>query len=101
MTPYKIILFDLDGTLSDPKVGITKLVQYALRKMGIVETVIDKLEGFIGPPLQESFARYYGYDEENIVKAISFYRERFKGKGMFENDLYGNIPALLNFLKIQ
>src|SRR4051812_9016682 len=101
MGKYKIILFDLDGTLSDPKVGITKSVQYALHKMGIDEPDLDKLECFIGPPLQVSFAEYYGFDEEDTQKAIHFYRERFKEKGMFENELYANIPFLLKSLKEQ
>ncbi|SDN89037.1 HAD family hydrolase [Bacillus sp. OK048] len=99
MDKYKVILFDLDGTLSDPKVGITKSVQYSLQKMGFDEPNMDKLECFIGPPLQVSFAEYYGFDEENTQKAISFYRERFKAKGMFENELYSNIPLLLKSLK--
>lgn len=99
MDKYKVILFDLDGTLSDPKVGITKSVQYALQKMGFDEPDMNKLECFIGPPLQVSFVEYYGFDEENTQKAISFYRERFKAKGMFENELYSNIPLLLKSLK--
>ena len=101
MKKYKIILFDLDGTLSDPKVGITKSVQYALQKMGIIEPDVDKLECFIGPPLQVSFAEHYNFDEVNIQKAVDFYRERFKEKGMFENELYPNIPSLLESLKEQ
>jgi phosphoglycolate phosphatase len=98
---YKIILFDLDGTLSDPKLGITKSVQYALQRMGIVEPDLDKLECFIGPPLQASFAEYYDLDEESTQRAIDFYRERFKDKGMFENELYSEIPLLLKSLKEQ
>ncbi|MGG4201781.1 HAD family hydrolase [Peribacillus frigoritolerans] len=101
MDKYKVILFDLDGTLSDPKVGITKSVQYALQKMNIVEPDIDKLECFIGPPLQVSFAEYYDFDEKNTQKAIELYRERFKEKGMFENELYSNIALLLKSLKEQ
>ncbi|MFB9988239.1 HAD family hydrolase [Bacillus benzoevorans] len=101
MDKYKIILFDLDGTLSDPKIGITKSVQYALQKMGIDEPNIDKLECFIGPPLQVSFAEYYDFDEESTQKAIHFYRDRFKDKGMFENELYSDIPLLLKSLKEQ
>ncbi|MCQ6274731.1 HAD family hydrolase [Bacillus sp. V3B] len=101
MNKYKIILFDLDGTLSDPKVGITKSVQYALQKMDIIEPDIDKLECFIGPPLQVAFADYYDFDEGHTQKAIDFYRERFKEKGMFENELYSNIPSLLKLLKEQ
>ncbi|GHH99446.1 HAD family hydrolase [Neobacillus kokaensis] len=101
MNKYKVILFDLDGTLSDPKIGITKSVQYALQKMGIDEPNIDKLECFIGPPLHVSFAEYYGFNEENTQKAIDYYRERFKDTGMFENKLYSNIPLLLKTLKEQ
>jgi len=101
MGKYKIILFDLDGTLSDPKVGITKSVQYALNKFSIDEPNLDKLECFIGPPLQDSFAEYYQLDEEDTQKAIGFYRERFREKGMFENELYTAIPTLLNMLKEQ
>ncbi|PFA69755.1 phosphoglycolate phosphatase [Bacillus sp. AFS015802] len=101
MEKYKVILFDLDGTLSDPKVGITKSVQYALHKMNIVEPDLDKLECFIGPPLQVSFAEYYNFDVTNTQKAIDLYRERFKEIGMFENELYANIPLLLKSLKEQ
>ncbi|KKI91001.1 5'-nucleotidase [Bacillus sp. SA1-12] len=99
MDKYKVILFDLDGTLSDPKAGITKSVQYALQKMNIYEPDIDKLECFIGPPLQISFAEYYGFNEEETQKAIGFYRERFEEKGMYENQLYSKIPILLKSLK--
>lgn len=101
MREYKVILFDLDGTLSDPKMGITKSVQYALEKMNIVEPNIDKLECFIGPPLQVSFAEYYNFDEKNTQKAIELYRERFKEKGMYENEIYKDIPQLLMSLKEQ
>lgn len=98
MHKYKMILFDLDGTISDPKIGITKSVQYALQKMDIYESDIDKLECFIGPPLQTSFAEYYDFDERKTKEAINFYRERFKEKGMFENELYEEIPLLLKSL---
>jgi phosphoglycolate phosphatase len=84
----------LDGTLSDPKIGITKSVQYALRKMGIIETDLNKLDCFIGPPLQTSFAENYNFNKKNTEIAIDFYRERFKEKGMFENNLYSNIHSL-------
>ena len=64
MNQYKILLFDLDGTLSDPKEGITKSVQYALQKLNVYEPDLDKLECFIGPPLQISFSEYYGFHQE-------------------------------------
>ncbi|USK60652.1 HAD family hydrolase [Peribacillus asahii] len=101
MKKYQVILFDLDGTLSDPKIGITKSVQYALQKMGIDKPNIDKLECFIGPPLKVSFTEYYDFNEEKTQRAIDYYRERFKDKGMFENKLYSNIPLLLKSLKEQ
>lgn len=56
---FSYILFDLDGTVSDPKVGITGSVQYALRALGIEEPDLDRLEPFIGPPLRDSFQEYY------------------------------------------
>ncbi|WNF23477.1 HAD family hydrolase [Mesobacillus jeotgali] len=101
MAAYNVILLDLDGTITDPKVGITKSVQYALRKMGKAAPNVDQLEGFIGPPLQVSFAEYFDFDEHQTEMAIDFYRERFKEKGIFENELYPNIPDLLKFLKEQ
>lgn len=101
MATYKVILFDLDGTISDPKTGITRSVQYALQKMNSVVPDVDDLEGFIGPPLQVSFADYFKFDENQTNKAIEFYRERFKEKGMYENELYSNVPLLLHSLKEQ
>lgn len=98
MKNYEYILFDLDGTLSDPKIGITKSVQFALRRMGITEENLDHLESFIGPPLQQSFSELYSFDETQIGTAITHYRERFKDKGMYENTLYERIPSLLQEL---
>lgn len=99
MKKYEIILFDLDGTLSDPKIGITTSIQYGLEKMGIMENDLQKLECFIGPPLQTSFTDYYGFDELQCKEAIEFYRERFIKTGMYENELYEGIVSLLKKLK--
>jgi len=96
---YKYALFDLDGTLTDPKVGITKSVQYALKKYGIEDVLLSELEGFIGPPLKESFIEFYSFDEKKAIQAIEFYREYFKKKGIFENKVYEGIPELLAKLK--
>ncbi|MBD8067946.1 HAD-IA family hydrolase [Bacillus sp. PS06] len=98
MTKYKYVLFDLDGTLSDPKEGITKSVQYGLEKMGIIETDLDQLTQFIGPPLQETFSKGYGMNDSDTKKTIDYYRERFKKIGMFENKIFPEIPELLNLL---
>lgn len=67
---YTYILFDLDGTLSDPKEGITGSVQYALKALGIDEPDADKLEPFIGPPLKDSFQEFYGLNEEQADFAV-------------------------------
>ncbi len=95
----KYILFDLDGTLTDPKVGITTCVQYALKDFGIDEPNPDNLEPFIGPPLKDSFIKYYNMTDEQADKAVEKYRERFRDKGLFENELYGGIHDLLRTLK--
>ena len=96
---YQYILFDLDGTLTDPKIGITTCVQYALHKMGIEEPDPDRLEPFIGPPLIDSFREFYGMNEEEAVRAVEYYRERFSTVGLFENEVYSDIPELLARLK--
>ncbi len=92
-------LFDLDGTLTDPKEGICTCVQYALKAFGIDEPDLDKLECFIGPPLGESFQKFYGFSEEDAKKAKEIYRERFVPTGMFENELYPGIHNMLRSLK--
>lgn len=96
---YNYILFDLDGTLTDPKLGITSSVQYALRALGIEEPSLDKLEPFIGPPLADSFREFYGLDDEQIATAIAKYRERFNDQGIYENEIYPGVAAMLAKLK--
>ena len=94
----RYILFDLDGTLTDPEEGITKSVQYALAKLGIEEDS-NNLTKFIGPPLKESFSVFYGFDREKAEKAVKFYRERYADVGIFENRVIEDIPQLLKSLK--
>lgn len=96
---FNYILFDLDGTLTDPKLGITSSVQYALRALGIEEPSLDKLEPFIGPPLADSFREFYGLDEGQIETAIAKYRERFNDRGIYENEIYPGIAEMLAVLK--
>lgn len=93
------LLFDLDGTLTDPKLGITTCVQYALHSFGIEEPDLDKLEPFIGPPLKDSFMQFYGFDEEQAEAAVDKYRERFQDIGLFENEIYAGIKEMLRTLK--
>lgn len=95
----KYLLFDLDGTLTDPAEGITKSVAHALGKRGIEVTDRSALHPFIGPPLIDSFMKYYGLDEDDARRAVTDYREYFVPQGMFENAVYDGIPALLADLK--
>jgi phosphoglycolate phosphatase len=94
----EIILFDLDGTISDPKIGITRAVQYALKEFGITVDNLDDLCKFIGPPLKESFEMFYNFNEEEVKRAIEKYREYFKDTGIYENELYDGMDELLNNL---
>lgn len=93
------LLFDLDGTLTDPKIGITTCVQYALKDQGIDEPDLDKLEPFIGPPLWDSFKEFYGMNDEQAQAAVEKYRERFQDVGLFENELYDGIADMLRTLQ--
>lgn len=95
---YSVIMFDLDGTLTDPKPGITKCVQYALARMGINEPDCNKLTPFIGPPLMKAFMEFYHMDEEQAALAVGYYRERFADTGLYENSVYPGIPDLLERL---
>ena len=96
---YNIILFDLDGTLTDPKVGITTCCQYGLRAVGVDVPDLKELEQFIGPPLLPAFQEVYGLDEEQALKAIDKFRERFQSVGLYENELLPGVPQMLRTLK--
>lgn len=95
MSHYTDILFDLDGTLTDPQIGITRSVQYALRYFDIHISHLDTLTVFIGPPLLESFQRFFQFDEKSAFEAIRYYREYFAETGIFENKLYPGIADML------
>lgn len=94
----EFILFDLDGTLTDPKEGITKCVAHALKHFGI-EREPDDLISFIGPPLKEQFMEYIGTDEKGGEEAVRIYRERFAPIGIFENRIYDGVLQMLDTLK--
>ena len=93
-----IILFDVDGTITDPKEGITKSVQYALRHFGIVVDDPDDLCNFIGPPLRQSFRDFYGFDDTYVERAVEKYREYYLDKGIYENVLYDGMDVMLDKL---
>ena len=92
------ILFDLDGTLTDPKEGIINSILYALDKLQIQEKNINELVAFIGPPLRDSFKNRYNFSDELADKAMILYREYFSEKGLYENEVYSGIEELLGFL---
>lgn len=96
------ILFDLDGTLTDPVVGITRCIQHALVSLGRAAPDLDGLRRCVGPPLQDSFAELLETtDEALLADAIRLYRERFKPVGMFENSVYPDVPEGLETLRAQ
>ena len=92
---YKVILFDLDGTLTESGEGITKSVQYALERIGKPEPDLEKLKVFIGPPLMEMFMQYAQIDEATAKQAVEIYRERYSVTGIFENAVYPGIENML------
>ena len=96
---FRYLLFDLDGTLTDPKEGITASVQYALRSFGIEEPDLDRLTPFIGPPLKDSFMKYYGFSDKQAEEAIGKYRQYFAVTGIFENRVYEGIETMLKNLR--
>ncbi|HBW37296.1 HAD hydrolase-like protein [Desulfosporosinus sp. BICA1-9] len=97
---YNVLLWDLDGTLTDPKVGITLSVQYALSRLDYPLPKVDDLDWIIGPPLRESFKVLLQTTEEALLdRAIKLYRDRYKEIGLYENVVYPGIPELLSRLK--
>lgn len=94
----KYILFDLDGTITDPKTGITKSVEYSLRSFGIHVGDLDELLPFIGPPLRDSYKNFYSFSDVDAEKAVAKYREYFTDRGIFENILYPGMDDLLQTL---
>ncbi len=99
MRNFEILLFDLDGTLTDSAEGIMNCAEYALDAMGISEPDRSRLLRFIGPPLVDSFMEFYGLSSEDAAKAVVKYRERYTEKGIFENSVYDGIPEALELLK--
>ncbi|MFC5406640.1 HAD family hydrolase [Cohnella soli] len=98
MMNFSTLLFDLDGTLTDPKIGITKSVHYALTKFNIYVDDLDNLDLFIGPPLAKSFMDLYSFSESQAKTAVEYYREYFSTNGIYENELYEGIMDLLELV---
>lgn len=96
---YKSVLFDLDGTLTDSGPGIRHAVQHALKKFGIEENDASALNRFIGPPLYDSFMRFYGIPQEKAKFGEEYFREYYRDKGIYENSVYDGITECLERLK--
>ena len=99
MSLYDVIFFDLDGTLTDPGLGITSSVAHALRRAGITPPPLRELYPFIGPPLVDSFMKYYGMTHEEGRTAVDWFREYFRDRGIFENEVYPGIESMLARLR--
>ena len=95
----KYILFDLDGTLTDSAPGIMNSFRYALKHYNLPDQTDEELKRYVGPPLMESFSRYFGFDEKKSAEAVNVYREYFAEKGLLENEVYEGIPEALERLK--
>lgn len=94
---YKVILFDLDGTLTDPQQGICRSINYTLEHFGAQPKPLCQLTKYIGPPLRDSFAELLG--EEKAEAAVAKYRERFSVTGLYENEIYPNVKETLELLQ--
>ncbi len=99
MKKYDVIIFDLDGTLSNSKEGITKSVQYALEKLGIIEKDLNNLEHFIGPPLKDELIKTYGMTDKMAENGVKYYRERYVPVGLYEAEIYPGTRQMLKTLK--
>jgi phosphoglycolate phosphatase len=90
------LLFDLDGTLTDPAPGIIGCIRFALEQMAVIAPSDDLLATCIGPPLRGTFSMLLGTAEsDRIEEAVRFYRQRFADKGLYENEVYTGIPTML------
>jgi phosphoglycolate phosphatase len=99
MSGFRTILFDLDGTLTDPRKGILNSFDHALKRMHITEKNRKEMISLIGPPLQHSFRYRYHLQGDAVDLAVAYYREYFGEKGLYENTMYHGIPELLSGLK--
>ncbi|NLU23344.1 MAG: HAD hydrolase-like protein [Clostridiales bacterium] len=97
----KIVIFDMDGTLIDSAPGILNCLRYSLEKMGEPQVPRETGFRFIGPPLMDSYKEFCGFDDEKARRALTFYRERYRGPGRNECEAVPGIIEVLRHLKEQ
>ena len=88
------LLFDLDGTLTDSRPGIFQSIRHALEYYDMTAEDVQ-LQPFLGPPLVDSFMKYFGFSKERAEECVVHYREYFQPKGMFENEVYPEIKKII------
>ena len=98
MKEYKCLLFDLDGTVTDSSEGIINSIIYALEKMDVTITDKSVLKKFVGPPLMDSYKKYFGFTKKEAETGLKLFREYFSEKGIFENRLFSGMDKLLGDL---
>lgn len=99
-TAGRTVLFDLDGTLTDPFVGITSSIRYALEKLGRTAPAAEDLRWCIGPPLKGAFLKLLDTNDEELAEeGVRLYRERYRAVGKFENRVIDGIPGMLAKLR--
>lgn len=94
-----IIIFDLDGTLTDSAEGVIRSAQHMQEKMGISKWADEDLKFIVGPPLIKTFTEDFQMNQEDAQRALGFFRERYATVGLFENKVYDGIPEMLEELK--
>ena len=99
MMDKQYLLFDLDGTISDSKIGILKAARYSLKALGISFDNIESLTPFIGPPIRDSYKDLFGLSDEEAELAVASYREYYSETGIYENTLYEGIDTMLKTLR--
>jgi len=99
--PYDVLVFDLDGTLTDSGSGIMRCAQYALEQKGIQVENLQELRPFVGPPLEDSFKMFYGFTDDEAKEAVENYRVRYFKYGIYEQQLYPGVADLLQQLKMR
>ncbi len=99
MKQFTDILFDLDGTITDSYPGITAAVKYSLEGLGIIEEDIGNLKRFVGPPLHETYEKYYDVTGEDYHRALDLFHEYYRSKGIFECSVFDGVKELLKKLR--